>query len=151
MKIIAVMLAALVMLAGCSGKKTSEPEPEPVETAPDVETLDIDMDGKEAIAIDRDNFAWDIDGDGEAEKFYFDIIDNGDEAPNVMEICLYSGKYDMLSIDGGYGIKALAGIPEEGNRRIEMIYYTGTYYFSGFENRGYIRVEDGKLVMDRES
>lgn len=146
--IVSITLVFAALLAGCSSSNTAAaPEPEK-SSGPQAAPLSIDMTGKEEIRLQNNGFEWDLDGDGTAEKFFVDVIDNGDEAPNVTEIGLQDGSFETLSIDGGYGIKEIAGIPDEKDRRMEVIYFSGTYDFSGNENRGYIRLMDGALVLE---
>ena len=149
---ILISITALAM-AGCTGTGVTKPQgPEPKEPEPTpeiaVESRSIDMEGKEPITLQSDTFTWDLDGDGAAETFFVDITDNGDEAPNVMEIGSYDHDWIVLYVDGGYGIKELAGIPDAEDRRIEVIYYTGSYDFSGFENRGYLRLAEDHIVLE---
>jgi hypothetical protein len=105
-----------------------------------------EADAQAAIAFDGSTFQWDATGDGVPENFQVTFIDNGDEAPSVLEIICTDEWYDGVWIDGGYSIQGLWQRWDETGPYLEVSYTYGDSYYHDNVGTCQIRLVDGILT-----
>jgi hypothetical protein len=99
-----------------------------------------------AIAISENNtFNWDANGDGIAETFVIRSYDNGDEAPNVMEIVDASRSYESAWIDRAYGVQQIVPNSDESGSYLTITYLSGDYYAHDTVSTCDLHFSDGVL------
>lgn len=94
------------------------------------------------------SYQWDADGDDSYERLEINYIDQGDEAPSVMKLTLYSGDKVIAegSIDRAYKIQmAIVGKDDKGTY-VQVHYLSGDYYQHDSEAACTLRLVDGELV-----
>ena len=91
---------------------------------------------------------WDADGDGVEEELLFEYQDNGDEAPSVIEITLYTddGEYNAV-IDRAYGLTRILEKEDAEGPYLEINYTMGDYYAHNSEGRCILRFRNGALSL----
>ncbi len=102
--------------------------------------------GKQITLVDGNIFSWDVDGDGTDETFSVTYHDNGDEAPNQIEIQGVSSWYGSTWIDAAYSITDMYARSDDQGPYLYVDYTWGDYW--GHDNPGFceIRLQDGVLV-----
>ncbi len=99
-----------------------------------------------ALAISENNtFNWDANGDGVAETFVIRSHDNGDEAPNVMEIVDASRSYESAWIDRAYGVQQIVPNSDESGSYLTITYLSGDYYAHDTVSTCDLHFSDGVL------
>ncbi|MBR1830678.1 MAG: hypothetical protein IJ781_14475 [Atopobiaceae bacterium] len=103
-------------------------------------------DGSLAIS-NNDTFLWDSNGDGVNETYVIRYYDNGDEAPNVVEIVDAARDYESAWIDGAYEVKSIVPGEGEWGRYLTVTYLSGDFYAHDTESTCEIYVIDGALSL----
>jgi hypothetical protein len=103
------------------------------------------------LPVENGAYLWDANDDGELEHIWFDVIDNGDEAPNVLNVRVFGSKMDATTtVDGVYSVDgAWLGADEEGSY-VRVAYTAGDYYSHNLQEHGTLRVVDDGLVFSPE-
>ena len=98
------------------------------------------------------SYEWDANGDGSYERLDIDFIDNGDEAPSVMQLTLYDGGSVMAEgwIDSAYEIQMVIIGKDEQGTYAQVHYLAGDYYQHDTEAVCTLRLVDGKIVTTYE-
>ena len=167
--ITAVLLIASSWLAGCgksnradqSGQNdassagldnTKETVTPSVESgsSEDTVTSSAEPELKEDLDAGDGWFVWDLNGDGDLEKFSVEHIANGDEAADV-GIITRTDDGSTATIDRFYGIERIAGSEDEKGRYLEITYYTGDYYDQTPGAKCLLRDVNGELEIRRVS
>jgi len=99
------------------------------------------------VDFDGSSFSWDADNDGKPETFSVTFIDNGDEAPNVMEISLQGSDDVKATVDGAYAIKTLFSDADDNGPVLLITYEAGDYDNHDNEALCMMRLINGKLVI----
>lgn len=101
------------------------------------------------VPFENGAYLWDADGDGVREHVWADYIDNGDEAPSVYSIRVFSETMDVEGyVDRAYGIEKMEAGKDERGPYLTMHFLEGDYYSHDREATCTLRVEDGKLVVE---
>ena len=91
-------------------------------------------------------FSWDGNGDGVDETYAFKYYDNGDEAPNAIELSLVSEWSESVWLDGAYSITELRSEQDDWGPYLYIKYTYGDYWSHDAEADTVVRLEDGILV-----
>ncbi len=91
---------------------------------------------------------WDADADGTEEEISFKFVDQGDEAPSVVEIDLYKDEdaYEAF-IDMAYGINSIYKKEDTDGQYLLINYKYGDYY-STKNAECTLRFIDGDIKLD---
>ena len=74
-------------------------------------------------------YFWDADGDQMLEHMWLDVVENGDEAPNAMEIRLLNANMDVsASLDHAYTVKRVVLEQDEKGPYVVLEYDQGDHY-----------------------
>jgi hypothetical protein len=91
-------------------------------------------------------YYWDADGDQMLEHMRLDVIANGDEAPNVMDIHLYNTGMDVsASLNHAYTVKRVVLKQDAKGPYVVMEYEKGDYYKHDIPAKCTIRLVGDKL------
>ena len=102
--------------------------------------------GASTIAISENNtFNWDANGDGIAETFVIRFHDNGDEAPNAMEIVDASRSYESAWVDGAYEVQRIVPSSSDSESFLTITYLSGDYYAHDTVSTCELHYADGTL------
>lgn len=94
-------------------------------------------------------YLWDANGDDTLEHLWVDVVDNGDEAPNVMQLRLFGGPIDTSAIvERGYGVTSAKAQEDERGRFLLLTYKVGDYYYHDGEAQCRLRLEGDDLVVE---
>ena len=91
-------------------------------------------------------FAWDGNGDGVDETYAFRYYDNGEEAPNAIELSRVSEWSESVWLDGAYSIVELRKEADDWGPYLYIRYTYGDYWSHDAEAEIVVRLEDGILV-----
>ncbi len=131
--------------AGADVEKPDAGKSEPDAGSPD-EPGDFDVSGPKFNWIN-----WDADGDGKEEELCFEYIDQGDEAPSMIEVTLYGDKEEQKAyIDRAYGLRRIFAREDEDGPFLDVAFDLGDYYGHGAEGHCTIRLRDGEFVVETE-
>ena len=94
-------------------------------------------------------YLWDADGDGMREHLWADFIDNGDEAPSLYTIRIFSETMDVEGyLDRAYSIEKMEASSDERGPYLTVYYEQGDYYGHDNVATSVLRVVDGELVVE---
>lgn len=103
------------------------------------------------IPEENGTYLWDADGDGNPEHLSIRFIDNGDEAPSVLELTLHSYITDVHAtgyINFGYSVDSIVGNDDIRGPYILVKYSKGDNYYHGIAAQCKVRLMDGELVVE---
>ena len=165
--LVACALVSFVLLVGCAGGGRGEggggnasPDPAPIEEpAPEDATPKPADDAPEPGAgstFSKGNdtdpsdgiVAFDADGDGVAEAYAIDFVDNGDEAPSLIVISLLENPEVSVVIDGAYEVREVMLVGNaDGSESIYVRYAAGDCYGHDDDEWCDVSMVDGRLVV----
>jgi len=117
-------------------------------------TLEIAIDsqrmtdaGITPVELGDGQFSWDADGDGVEETFWFEFIDNGDEARSLIAVTCADKDFSTGWIDGAYELIALGSGTDDQGPFLLVTYYAGDYYSHDTKEICTLRLVDGQLTV----
>ena len=106
----------------------------------------------DAAAHQGSSYQWDADGDGTYERLDIDFVDQGDEAPSMMQLTLYGGGSVVAKgwIDSAYEIQMVITGRDDRGTYAQVHYLAGDHYRHDLEAVCTLRLVDGEIVTTYE-
>lgn len=97
----------------------------------------------------NDAYFWDANGDGMLEHMWIDVVNNGDEAPSVMNVRVFSEDLDVSdSINGGYSVDRVTLMEDDQGPYVVLDYAAGDYYSHDTPKQCTVRLVGDELKIE---
>ncbi len=105
-------------------------------------------DGGVELRQEGNAYWWDANGNGVEECVSLEFIDNGDEAPNVLELFVSGDGFGAYGyVNGAYEVTSMKGYVDAQGPYLVVSYFAGDYYRHDHPAECMIRLVDDQLEV----